>query len=167
MRKQQQANMLTPYVLARDHSQMVRTPDGATMFVYATGAQTGNTVAVVEFIFPPGGGFPMHIHHNEDEALYILEGTLLVVCGETRSEAGPGTFIYGPRNIPHGYRVLGDVPVRFVESFLPSGLEQFFLTIGKPITGQTGQEVKEVFKPSMKALLAEKYHVDIVGPIPQ
>lgn len=169
MEKEQPTNVLAAYVLARDQSQMVRTPGGTTMLVRATGAQTGNTLAVVEFIFPPGSGFPMHVHHREDETLYILEGTLLVVCGDSRFEAKPGTFFYGPRNIRHGFRVAGNVPARFVECFLPAGLEQLFLATGEPIPDQTGPQTEPATKPSMKALLdmMAKYHIDIVGPMPE
>lgn len=169
MEKEQPTHVLAAYVLAREQSQMIRTPGGTTMLVRATGAQTGNTLAVVEFLFSPGSGFPMHIHHREDETLYILEGTLIVVCGERRFEANPGTFVYGPRGIPHGFRVAGNEPARFLESFLPAGLEQLFLETGQPITDPTKPPTEEAAKPSMKAMLdlMATYHIDIVGPIPE
>ncbi|MBV9230112.1 MAG: cupin domain-containing protein [Chloroflexi bacterium] len=169
MEKKQSTNVLAAYTQARDQSPMLRSPGGTTMLMRATGAQTGNTLAIVEFIFPPGSGFPMHIHHREDETLYILEGTLLVVCGENRVEAKPGTFIYGPRTIPHGYRSVGNEPARFLESFLPAGLEQLFLATGEPITDQTRPQTQKAAEPYMQAMadMMAKYQIDIVGPIPE
>jgi quercetin dioxygenase-like cupin family protein len=100
MKTAQNTNVLAYFAQTRDQSQTIRTAGRGTMVMRATGAQTGNALAVVEFVFAPGSGFPMHIHHNEEEMLYILEGRLLFVCGGNRIEAEPGTFIFGPRLIP-------------------------------------------------------------------
>ena len=109
----------------------------------------------MESTFPPGSGFPMHIHHNEDENLYILEGKLLFVAGEDfRIEAEPGTFIFGPRGIAHGFRAVGSGPTRFVEFFLPAGLEKFF---------SSPDEIAAMDPSQMKA----KYNVELVGPVPE
>ena len=58
---------------------------------------------------------------------------------------------------------------RFVECFLPAGLEQFFLETGEPITDLSVPQTEPATKPSMKKLLdgMAKYHIDIVGPIPE
>jgi quercetin dioxygenase-like cupin family protein len=154
--------LLAPFADLRDPSHMVRTPGGPTMLVRASGSQTGNSVSVVEFMFPPGAGFPMHIHHREDELIYLLEGKLILVLGDVRSVVEPGTFFYGPRLTPHGFRATDDGPVRFVETFLPSGLEQYFLSVSAPLGDKAGTP------PPVEALLKEagKYGIDIVGPVP-
>ena len=95
MEKEQPTHVLAAYVQARDQSQMVRLSSGVTMLARATGVQTGNTLAVVEFIFPSGSGFPMHIHHREDEAFSMLEGRLLVVCGDSSSRPNPARSSMG------------------------------------------------------------------------
>jgi hypothetical protein len=43
--------------------------------ILASGAQTGNTSEFIENAFAPECGFPMHIHHNEDEATMSLRGS--------------------------------------------------------------------------------------------
>jgi mannose-6-phosphate isomerase-like protein (cupin superfamily) len=161
-----QLSVLIPFADVPDQRQMRLTPGGATMLVSATGSQTGNSASVVEFTFPAGVGFPMHIHHREDELLYILEGTLIVVQGNVRSEVQPGSLIYGPRLTPHGFRASDAGPVRFVETFLPSGLEQYFLAVSVPLTDQAAAGA--VAPPSTEVLLKEagKYGIEIVGPIP-
>jgi hypothetical protein len=67
--------------------------------------------------------------------------------------AGPGTFVFGPRNIPHGFRVEGDTPVRMLLLCAPGGFEQFVLEMSKP-----GHE------PLPQ--VAAKYQVDVHGPLP-
>jgi quercetin dioxygenase-like cupin family protein len=125
------------------------------MRVMAMGAQTGNAVGFMESTYPPGTGFPMHIHNNEDETLYIVEGKLLFVAGDDfRIEAEPGTYIFGPRGIAHGFRAVGSVPTRLVESFLPAGLEKFF---------SSPEELAAMNPDRMKAV----YNLEVVGPVPE
>jgi cupin domain len=68
---------------------------------------------------PPVSGFgpPLHIHHREDEAFYLLDGAMQVVCGEDRWEAGPGSLVMLPRGVPHAFVVSlssfwGNPPIR-------------------------------------------------------
>jgi len=63
---------------------------------------------------PPGFASRYHIHHLEDEAFYVLEGDLAVVCDGRWIKAGPGAYVFGPREIPHGLKVVGSVPVRML-----------------------------------------------------
>jgi mannose-6-phosphate isomerase-like protein (cupin superfamily) len=77
MEKEDTTNVpVAPHAQTQDQGQANQMPNGATARVLATGTQTGNAVGFMESTFPPGSGFPMHIHHNEDETLYILEGKL-------------------------------------------------------------------------------------------
>jgi quercetin dioxygenase-like cupin family protein len=155
MEKENTTNVpVAPYVQTQAQSQAMQLPGGGTVRIIATGAQTGNALGIIEMTLPPGGGSQMHIHHNEDEALYILEGELLFVAGDTRIEAEPGTFIYGPRNITHGLRVVGSEPARFVESFLPAGLEKL---LGAP---------DELMAYLTEGRGAAKYNLEFVGPMP-
>jgi mannose-6-phosphate isomerase-like protein (cupin superfamily) len=149
------ATVLAPYVQAPEDARPLHLPDGSIVRTVASSAQTGGEVGVIEVTYAPGQGFPMHVHHQESEAHYVLEGKLLFVCGDTRVEAGPGTFMFGPCGVPHGIRALGDVPTRFLEFFLPAGLEELFSTPAQLMAdvqaGRTGPP----------------YDLDIVGPIPE
>ncbi len=48
---------------------------------------------------------PLHVHHDEDETFYVLEGRLSLHTPDGAVEAGPGEAILGPRGVPHAYRV--------------------------------------------------------------
>src|SRR5436190_17469386 len=62
----------------------------------------------------PGFSSPYHTHHREDESFYVLEGEIAFVCGGQWQKAGPGTFVYGPREVPHGFKVVGPAPARML-----------------------------------------------------
>jgi mannose-6-phosphate isomerase-like protein (cupin superfamily) len=46
---------------------------------------------------------PLHVHHADDEAWYVLEGLLRFRIGEDTREAGPGGAVLAPKGIPHAY----------------------------------------------------------------
>lgn len=76
-------------------------------FTYkATSNDTGGLYAFTEGVVPPQHGAPLHVHHREDEAFYILEGTFEIECGGKTYTAGPGTFALLPKNLPHRFQNL-------------------------------------------------------------
>ena len=46
---------------------------------------------------------PLHVHHADDEAWYVLEGTLRFRIGDSEYEAGPGSAVLAPKGTPHTY----------------------------------------------------------------
>lgn len=46
---------------------------------------------------------PLHVHHDDDEAWYVLEGTLRFRLGDETLEAGPGSAVLAPRGTAHSY----------------------------------------------------------------
>jgi mannose-6-phosphate isomerase-like protein (cupin superfamily) len=52
---------------------------------------------------PPRFIAPMHLHHNDDEAWYVLEGVLCVRVGDKDVEASAGSAVFVPRGTPHTY----------------------------------------------------------------
>jgi hypothetical protein len=81
------------------------------------------------------------------------------VCDGNWTIAGPGTYVFGPRNIPHGFKVLGDVPARMLLLCIPGGFAQFVVEMSEPTPAP----------PDMAKLvaLAAKYSIDILGPLPE
>src|SRR6266516_819551 len=64
------------------------------------------------FVNPAGFASPLHVHHDEHEAFYILEGTAEVHCGDEVFHVAPGSFVLLPRGIPHWHQVSSDAPMR-------------------------------------------------------
>jgi mannose-6-phosphate isomerase-like protein (cupin superfamily) len=99
----------------------------------ATSEDTGGTYALWETTATPGlPGPPPHIHHNEDEAFYVLEGQLELFVDGSVSTAGPGSFVNIPRGTLHTFKNAGTTPVRMLGMVAPGGFEGFFVEVGEP-----------------------------------
>ena len=94
--------------------------------VKTAGAETGNAFSQIETDDPRDSGPPLHLHHNEDETFYVLEGTPTFRLGDDTIVAGPGDFVNVPKGTPHCFRNASDAPVRMILTFTPSGIEKFF-----------------------------------------
>jgi quercetin dioxygenase-like cupin family protein len=132
---------------------------GLPTIIRATAETTGGGFGLVENLMPPGFSSPYHTHHLEDEAFYVLEGEMAFVCDGNWTLAGPGTYVFGPRHIPHGFKVLGNVPARMLLLCSPGGFEQFVTDMSEPVAAP----------PDMAKLMAvaAKYQIDIHGPLPE
>ena len=132
---------------------------GLPTHVRATGEATNGAFGLVENVMPPGFASPYHTHRLEDEAFYVVEGRMAFVCDGEWTIAGPGAFVYGPRNIPHGFKVLGDTAARMLLLCTPGGFDQFVVELSEPAPAP----------PDMAKLMtvAAKYSIDILGPLPE
>src|SRR2546430_14085092 len=63
---------------------------------------------------PPRLIAPLHLHHRDDEAWYVLEGTLRLRVGKDEVEAGEGAAVFVPRGTPHTYWNPGPGRVRYL-----------------------------------------------------
>ena len=92
-----------------------------------TGEESGGAYFAMEALVPQGGGPPPHIHANEDETFYVLEGRVTFRLADETILAGPGDFVHVPRGNVHCFRNDGETPARLVLTFTPAGIEHFFL----------------------------------------
>src|SRR5215213_8248087 len=83
-------------------------------------------LSVMELRLPSGVSAPPHIHHDADEAWYVLEGELTFFSGTWSAVAEAGAFVLVPRDTVHNYSVTSASPARYLEMFAPGGKEQFF-----------------------------------------
>ena len=153
-----------PYFLNRGEGKSVWSM-GLLITFKAEGETTANGFALCEFVLPVGFAPPPHMHHREDQAFYILEGTLQVTCGDQTFTATPGCFVYLPRGIAHGFQVEGNQPARLLEMTNPTGFEHYYEEMGEPARTLTLPSPKELDIQKMLALMA-KYHVDNAGGPP-
>jgi quercetin dioxygenase-like cupin family protein len=87
---------------------------GAVFTVKATGTDSEGRVAVMEQEAPAGLVVPPHVHDGEDEMFYVLAGRVAGHCGSAELGAGPGDFLFLPRDVEHALRVVGDGPARLL-----------------------------------------------------
>jgi quercetin dioxygenase-like cupin family protein len=105
---------------------------GSLAMIRSSAATTGGAVAVIEHLSPPGSGSPLHLHSREDEWFYVIEGALRFWVGGQVIDAPVGTFVYGPRGIPHTFIVSSPDPARFLLVTEPAGFEAFVRAVGQP-----------------------------------
>lgn len=91
-----------------------------------TGEESGGAYFSMLAIVPPQGGPPPHIHRDEDETFYVLEGSPTFRLGDERIVAGPGDFVNVPKGVLHCFRNFSDEPMKMILTFTPAGIERFF-----------------------------------------
>jgi mannose-6-phosphate isomerase-like protein (cupin superfamily) len=78
--------------------------------------------SIIEIV--AGRELEAHVHDEEDDAFYILEGELTFVLGEEQVRAGPGAFVLVPPGVEHGFRNDGGSSVRMLNIHAPGGFDR-------------------------------------------
>jgi quercetin dioxygenase-like cupin family protein len=103
----------------------------------------------------PKRGTPLHLHYNQDEVFFVLEGEYLFQVGEEKFTLRRGDTIFLPRNVPHAWSQLLDKG-KMIVTLQPAGkLEEFFLTMSAMKTVPSAAEVAKIF---------EENEMKVVGP---
>lgn len=134
---------------------LVRDPDPA--------ATADAPLALLEITAPPGSQPPPHIHHNEDEGFYVLDGDITLYTADGQTTLAPGQFAVGPRGIPHTYRA-GERGVRMLVVSTPAGFAEFVREMGVPAARD---EVPVLEGPPDIARLTEvaaRHGIEFTGP---
>ena len=126
---------LKPRAVARDKGE-ARWWFSCLAVLKATAADTGGQLTIVEVTEPPGAEGPLHVHHREDEGFWLLEGDATFEVGGTIIEAHAGDYVFGPRDIPHRYRVGGD-GCRMLFLMTPGGFENLVIAMSEPAGSRT------------------------------
>ena len=99
--------------------------------------------AQIEIYDPRGSAPPLHVHHNEDETFYVVEGEVTVFVGDERIDLGAGDYCFAPRGVPHTYLVTSE-RARMLVTISPAGFEELFARVGVPSTATSAQPVEGV-----------------------
>lgn len=88
---------------------------------------TNGALFVIEHRDGKPGGPPKHVHHEQDEWFYILEGHYRMEVGDEQFALGPGDSVLAPRKVPHVWAHVDGNPGKLLIAFQPAGLmESFF-----------------------------------------
>ena len=137
---------------------------GVLATIKAASEMTSGRVAVIEHLAPEGAGSPLHVHHREDEWFYIIEGNLTFWVGGRTIEASAGSFVYGPRDIPHTFTVTSP-EARFLLVAEPAGFEKFVRSVAEPAPSLTlPPPPSEAPDPAALTAAAAEYGIEITGP---
>ena len=143
---------------------------GMLATIKVTGEQTGGDYALVEILAPDGYEAVLHVHHQEDEGFYILEGEMTFYAGEQTIKAHPGSYLFGSKDVPHAFTV-DSGPARLLFVLSPAGLEGLIREMGEPagsleVPPQPEGPPDEAEMQRMAAIAA-RYGAEILGEPPK
>ena len=98
--------------------------------------QDSEGLFIAELTFHAKGGPPRHLHYEQDEWFYVLEGAFVFEVGPEgsaeRLRLTAGDSLVAPRRVPHVWASVGESPGRILAAVSPAGkLEAFFRETGK------------------------------------
>ncbi len=94
--------------------------------------QNSSGLLVIENTFHAKGGPARHLHYDQDEWFYAVEGEFIVEVGDERIRLRPGDSLLAPRKVPHVWAHIGDGRGRMLIVFNPAGqMEAFFREVTK------------------------------------
>ena len=140
-----------PIIVVPDGGDVLNIAGGE--FVHKVKSQdTNNVFSVIQIVTPPGKGVASHVHENEDELVYLLEGEIEVTLGDQSMLAVPGVMALLPRGIPHGFTNVGDTPSVVIDTILPGQFDNYFVEMAALYNnGEPTQEEVDA--------LSEKYRI--------
>lgn len=111
---------------------------------------SGDDFVIMQWIADVGDRWiaPVHVHHEDDEAWYVLRGTLGFRLGDEQVEAGPGSAVLARRGTPHTYRNAGGEEAEYL-LVVPPRIASLIDAIHEP-----GADAHAVFRAHASEILA-------------
>ncbi len=137
---------------------------GTLVTMKSSSESTAGRVAVMENYGARGSGSPLHVHRNEDEWFYVMDGELTFWVGGQVITAPAGSFVFGPRDIPHTFTISSE-HARFLLVTEPAGFEGFVRALSEPAE-RLEIPPAPTTPPDMAPMvaLAAEYGIEILGP---
>jgi quercetin dioxygenase-like cupin family protein len=139
---------------------------GGLMTFLATSAETENRSLLLEIRTVPGAEPPPHLHYEQDEVYYILEGELEVYCmGQVRT-ARAGEMVFLPRMQAHAFYFISPI-LHFLAWVQPGGMDGYFEAMSNPATSMeipANATTYADFDLDAAVALAAKYGVKMLTP---
>ncbi|NLF74343.1 MAG: cupin domain-containing protein [Chloroflexi bacterium] len=105
---------------------------GISTIDFKVSSQDSGGFFIIENTFHAKGGPARHVHLDQDEWFYAVEGDFLFEVGSERFALKPGDSLLAPRKVPHVWAHVGAARGRIVITFTPAGkMEAFFREVTK------------------------------------
>lgn len=129
---------------------------GRELVFKVTGDDTGGAFDFFTVEVAPLSGPPLHVHHVQEEAIFVLKGRYKVQVGDEVFHCDEGGFAYMPKGLPHAFFNLTDQAGEIVVVYTPGGGQKFYEEFG-PVarSGADRQVLASVFA---------KYEMTLLGP---
>lgn len=99
---------------------------GLSKITFKVTPKDSNGIFIIENTFHEKGGPAKHLHYNQDEWFYAVEGEFLLEVGQEQFRLQPGDSVLAPRKIPHVWAYTGSNRGRMLIAFMPAGKMEFF-----------------------------------------
>jgi quercetin dioxygenase-like cupin family protein len=136
---------------------------GHLVHIHIDGEAGGGTLAILDERGRRGDMPPLHVHHRDDEAFYVLDGKLTLFVGGEQIVLGPGQAALAPREVPHAYRV-ESAEARWVVITTPAGFDAFVREVAEPAPAEDLPPPGRPIDPAALAQAAAKVGIEILGP---
>jgi quercetin dioxygenase-like cupin family protein len=125
---------------------------------------TGGAYGLMEVTARAGDGSPWHVHPDEDEWFYVLDGEFTFYVKDAPLALPTGSFAFGPKGVPHTF-IAGPNGGKALIGFQPFHFEGFLREVGEPATERVVPPPLET-PPDMEKLIpiAARNGMDILGP---
>jgi mannose-6-phosphate isomerase-like protein (cupin superfamily) len=124
----------------------------STFFFKVATSETGGALFLMEHQHMVPGGPNLHLHLNQEEWFYVMEGEVAFQVGEQRLRLHAGESVLAPRRVPHTFSAVGGTPSRMMIAFCPAGkMEQYF---------------RDIEDPKAPKKDAGYYEMEFIGPSP-
>ena len=136
-----------------------------TLAVLRNPSGAPRTPTVIELTIPSGGSPPLHTHKGLDDNFLLLDGEVLIRCGERLMTARPGTYVALPAGIGHTFRVTSAAPARMLLVHATDEFLNFIEAVGTP-TQDLRLPPAGVYDLSREALIriGAEHDLAIIGP---
>jgi quercetin dioxygenase-like cupin family protein len=105
---------------------------GVSSITFKVTPKDNNGIFIIENTFHEKGGPAKHLHHDQDEWFYAVEGEFLLEVGQEQFRLKPGDSVLAPRKIPHVWAYTGGSCGKMLIAFMPAGkMEAFFREVTK------------------------------------
>lgn len=136
---------------------------GGHLTTKAASEATDGAFGLVEAVAFRSTEPPLHVHHREHEAWYVLSGRMTFQVGEETLVASAGCFAFAPMGIPHAFTV-DEEPTRVLVITTPAGFEGFAAELGVPALSEVPPNDLVLPSPDVLGPVASRYGIEVVGP---
>jgi quercetin dioxygenase-like cupin family protein len=137
---------------------------GGTFTWKATAAETGGAFLLFEDRMERGKVTPFHLHPNEDETIYVLEGELMVDMDGEQHRVGQGGFFLAPRGVPHAFLVVSET-ARVLALQTPGTGEAFYRDASEPVAS-AADATRPADWDRLRAVAEQSESIVVLGPPP-
>ena len=127
---------------------------GVSYIAFKLSLPDPNGLLVLENTLYKKRGPARHLHYDQDEWFYVVEGEFIIEIGQQRLRLSPGDSILAPRKVPHAWAYIGETRGRLLIAFMPAGnMEAYFREV-----------TKEGAMPSQDPEFWRAHRMELLGP---